>query len=100
MDEKWRPECLGMRSVRNGGSQIWVLFWGCICYSGVGTLTPIDGHLNTEKYISLLDSHLWQVVAKTLEMPLGFSKMTIACVKIRLVECNTKSKQNKNLLTM
>ena len=21
-DEKWRPECLGMRSVRNGGSRI------------------------------------------------------------------------------
>ena len=63
-DEKWRPECLGMRSVRNGGSRISVSFWGCICYSGVGTLTPIDGNLNTEKYISLLDSHLWQVVAK------------------------------------
>ena len=31
---------------------------------GVVTLTPIDGHLNTKKYTSLLDSHLWQVVTK------------------------------------
>ena len=41
-DEKRRPECLGMRSVRNGGCPISVSFWGCICYSGLGTLTPID----------------------------------------------------------
>ena len=63
-EEKWRPECLGLRSVRNGGVRISVSFWGCICYSGVGTLTPIDGNLNTEKYISLLENNLWQVVAK------------------------------------
>lgn len=31
-----RPECLGLRSVRNGGNRISVSFWGCICYSGVG----------------------------------------------------------------
>ena len=28
------------------------------------TLAPIDGNLNTEKYMSLLDSHLWQVIAE------------------------------------
>lgn len=43
-DEKWRPEYLGLRSVRNGGVRLSVSFWGCICYSGVGLLTPIDGN--------------------------------------------------------
>ena len=64
MDEKRRLECLGLCSVRNGGSRISVSFLGCICYSGVRTLKPIDGYLNAEKYASLQDSHLWQVVAK------------------------------------
>jgi hypothetical protein len=62
--EKWRPECLGLRSIRNGGVRISVSFWGCIRYSGVGTITPFDGNLNTEKYISLLENNLWQVVVK------------------------------------
>lgn len=30
-DEKWRPECLGLRSVLNGGVRLSVSFWGCIC---------------------------------------------------------------------
>lgn len=63
-DEKWRPECFGLRSVRNGGVCLSVSFWGCICYSGIGVLTPVDGNLNTDKYITLLDNNLWQVVAK------------------------------------
>jgi hypothetical protein len=45
-DEKWRPECLGLRSARNGGVRIFVSFWGCICYSGVGLLTPVDGKVH------------------------------------------------------
>lgn len=63
-DENWRPECLGLRSVRNGGVCLSVSFWGCVCYSGVGLPTPIDGNSNTDKYITLLDNNLWQVVAK------------------------------------
>lgn len=63
-DENWRPKCLGLRSVRNGGVCLSASFWGCICYSGVGLPTPKDGNLNTDKYITLLDNYLWQVVAK------------------------------------
>jgi hypothetical protein len=55
---------LGLRSVRNGGVRISVSFWGSICYLGVGTFTPIDGNLITEKYISRLENDLWQVVVK------------------------------------
>ena len=40
--------------------RISVSFWG---YSVVGTLTPTDGNLDLEKYIFILESHLWQVVA-------------------------------------
>lgn len=59
-DEVWRPECLGVR----GGRRISVMFWGCITYSGVGTLTEIVGSMDTTKYIETLENHLWPVVAK------------------------------------
>jgi hypothetical protein len=38
------------------------MFWGCITYYGVGTLVAIDGNMNTDKYISVLDDNLWPVV--------------------------------------
>ena len=41
-----------------------VMFWGCITYYGVGTLVAIDGNMNTDKYISVLDDNLWPVVVR------------------------------------
>jgi hypothetical protein len=35
------------------------MFWGCISYFGV-----VDGNINSEKYISILDDNLWPVVAR------------------------------------
>ena len=40
------------------------MFWGCTTYFGVGTLIPVDGNINSEKYISILDDNLWPVVAR------------------------------------
>jgi hypothetical protein len=34
------------------------MFWGCISHHGVGTLTLVDGNINTEKYISILDEFM------------------------------------------
>jgi hypothetical protein len=36
-DGIWRPECVGLR----GGPCVAVMFWGCITFDGVGTLTEI-----------------------------------------------------------
>ena len=36
----------------------------CISYYGVGTLTPVEGNMNTEKYISVFDDNLWPVIAR------------------------------------
>jgi hypothetical protein len=30
----------------------------------MGTLTPVEGNMNTEKYISVLDDNLWPVIAR------------------------------------
>ena len=41
-----------------------VMFWGCITYDGVGTLAVVDGNINSQKYIDILDTNLWSVIAK------------------------------------
>jgi len=58
--EVWRPECLGGGKCR----EISVMFWDCICYKGVGTLVPIDGNIDSRKYVKVLDENLWPVVCK------------------------------------
>ena len=37
------------------------MIWGCI-YDGVGTLTAVEGNINSAKYIGILDKNLWPVV--------------------------------------
>lgn len=34
------------------------MFWGCFSYMGVGSLVPIDGMMNSQKYKSMLEQHL------------------------------------------
>jgi hypothetical protein len=63
-NERLRPECLGELGDRERTCRVSVMFWGCISHHGVGTLTPVDGNINTEKYISILDENLWPVVAQ------------------------------------
>jgi hypothetical protein len=34
------------------------MFWGCIIYHGVGTLKVVNGIMNSDKYIEVLDECL------------------------------------------
>ena len=65
-DERLRPECLGEFGDKERTCRVSVIFWGCISYHGVGTLTPVDWNINTEKSILILDDNLWPVVAQHL----------------------------------
>jgi hypothetical protein len=49
------------------------MFWGCISYYGVGILTPVEGNMNTEKYISVLDDNVWPVIARHFSNGLDIS---------------------------
>ena len=40
------------------------MFWSCITYDSVKTLTDVDGTMGTDNYIQTLDNHLWPIVAK------------------------------------
>ena len=57
-DEKYNPHLICSRSER----KISLMIWGCICYDGVGTLTAVEGKINSAKYIDILDKNLWPVV--------------------------------------
>ena len=61
--EGFLPECIGYLK-QHEGRNLKVMVWGCITYFGQGTLTFVDGNLNSKKYIKLLDDNLWSVVAK------------------------------------
>ena len=32
-------------------------------YNAVGTLTPVEGNINAEKYFNMIDNNLWSVIA-------------------------------------
>ena len=65
-EEKWKPRCLGVYAEKSV-PQLSAMFWGCIRYEGVGTLDSIVGNINSQKYIQVLDTNLWPVIAKVPE---------------------------------
>ena len=40
------------------------MVWGCLCFAGVGTLTDVEGIINAQKYINIIDNNLWPVIAR------------------------------------
>ena len=62
-EEKWRPRCLGIYKEKSV-PLLSVMFWGCLTFEGVGTLGPVEGNINSRKYIEVLDEHLLPVIAK------------------------------------
>ena len=77
VDDRLRPECNGLYQGRNYKTKFSVMFWGCISYYGVGTLTPVVGNLNSEKYINILDDNLWPVIANIFLQAPTYSRRTM-----------------------
>ena len=40
------------------------MLWGCFSWNGTGTLVPIDGIMNTDKYISIINNNLEEATVK------------------------------------
>jgi hypothetical protein len=79
-DERFRPDCLGQLDDFETTCRASVMFWGCITYYGAGTLVAIDGNMNTDKYISVLDDNLWPVVVRHFsDRPWNFQEDNAPC---------------------
>lgn len=48
------PDCISPGTSK----KISVMIWGCITYHGVGTLCRVNGNINSEKNIDILDNNL------------------------------------------
>ena len=57
-DGKYNPHLICSRSER----KISLMIQGCTCYDGVGTLTAVEGNINSAKYIDILDKTVWPTV--------------------------------------
>ena len=61
--ERLHLDCVVVVPNKDGNVKFSAMFWGCITYFGVGTLTPVGWNINSEKYISILVDNVWPVVA-------------------------------------
>jgi hypothetical protein len=41
-----------------------LMIWGCITFNNVGTLTTVNGNINTAKYIKILEDNIWPVIVR------------------------------------
>ena len=41
-----------------------LMIWGCVTFNGEGTITVVDGNINAQNNIDIIDEHLWPVVAR------------------------------------
>ena len=83
------------------------MFWGCITYQRVGTFTEVEGNINSRKYINILDSYLWPVIARHLptdkylfqddNAPIHASRKTKRWKQENNIKCMTWPSQSPDL---
>ena len=39
------------------------MIWCCITYQGIGNLTPVEGSINSTRYINIFKENLWPIIA-------------------------------------
>ena len=60
--EGWRPDLYGPKKSSSVVYEVMIL--GCICWSGVGTVTKVEGNIDAQKYIEVLDESLRPVLIR------------------------------------
>lgn len=59
-DSVLRHGCLGL----HGNFTFSDMFWYCITYQRFWTFTEVEGNINSRKYVNILDTYLWSVIAR------------------------------------
>lgn len=70
------------------------MFWGCFSHSGVGPLVPIEGMMNSKKYIPIIRQHAIPELRKRFPAKSGIFQQDMApCHVSKLVKKFFKSKK-------
>lgn len=77
---KMAPVC--QRVPHGGGS---VMFWGCVCFNGLGDLVPIDGTMNQSKYIHVLNDHAFPSANRLIGQSFILQQDNAPCHKARSI---------------
>ena len=67
------------------------MFWGCFSYYGVGSLEPVEGMMNSEKYLAVLTK---KVIPEIRKLPEG-----LGIFQQDLAPCHT-SRKVKNFINL
>ena len=62
-EERWNTLCLGLYGCRNGDARVSNVL-GCICKDEVGSITEVEGNINSAKCVDILDNNRLQVILK------------------------------------
>lgn len=65
-DETGLPDCISPCIQR----KISAMLWGCFSFNGVGTLSKVNGTINSDKYIEILDNNyiLWTIMLQFIDL--------------------------------
>ena len=66
-----RPDIYGV-TLATSTTRFPINYWGCITYFGQGYLKILEGRINTEKYLEVLDECLCRLCSNTFLMGLYF----------------------------
>lgn len=74
--ERFLEECI-VPAIKHGGGKVMV--WGTMARSGVGSLTIVDGWLNSEAYIELVKTYVKKVARKLIGRRFTFQRDGAPC---------------------
>lgn len=70
------------RVPHGGGS---VMFWGCVCFNGIGDLVPIEGTMNKDQYLHILNNHACTSGDKLIGQSFILQQDNAPCHKAKMI---------------
>lgn len=61
------------------------MFWGCVCFNGLGDLIPIDGTMNKDKYLRVLNNHAFSSDDRLIGQSFVLQQDNAPCHKAHMI---------------
>ena len=91
---RFSDECI-VPTVKHGGGKVMV--WGTMARSGVGSLTVVEGRLNSEAYIKIIKRYVKKDGKKLVGRPFVFQQDGAPC---HTAKATTEAMQKMNICVM